>query len=202
MELVTVVLIVVLLLISVWLLRRLTSKLTLQGKSVKTLVVLGSGGHTTEMLSMMSALPDANFSNTTFLIADTDKMSENKLRSMYPSPSIVRTPRAREVGQSWLTSVLTTSVALLHAVSIVWSLKPDLVLANGPGTCVPIAYIAWVLKLLTVKECRIVFVESIARVHSLSLSGKLLYPIADKFLVQWEGLSKKYPRARHVGFVI
>ena len=44
--------------------------------------------------------------------------------------------------------------------------------------------------------------ESIARVKSLSLSGKLLYPIADKFMVQWPDLLAKYPRARYIGFVI
>ena len=44
--------------------------------------------------------------------------------------------------------------------------------------------------------------ESIARVKSLSLSGKLLYPIADKFMVQWPDLLSKYPRAKYVGFVI
>ena len=44
--------------------------------------------------------------------------------------------------------------------------------------------------------------ESVARVKSLSLSGKLLYPIADKFMVQWPDLLAKYPRARYVGFVI
>jgi hypothetical protein len=48
----------------------------------------------------------------------------------------------------------------------------------------------------------LVWQESIARVKSLSLSGKLLYPIADKFMVQWPDLVAKYPRSRYVGFVI
>jgi len=32
---------------------------------------------------------------------------------------------------------------------------------------------------------RIIYVESFARVKSLSLSGKLLRPFVDKFVVQW-----------------
>ena len=184
------------------LLRWRRSKNDFKEKSVKTLIVLGSGGHTTEMLSMLSSLPVEKFSARVFLIAATDTMSEVKLRALYQNPDIRRTPRAREVGQSWLSSIFTTAIALAYAIKIVWTVHPDLVLTNGPGTCVPVAYTAWALKVLGIKDCRIVFVESVARVKSLSLSGKLLYPIADKFLVQWPGLALAYPRAKHVGVVI
>ena len=50
-------------------------------------------------------------------------------------------------------------------------------------------------------DCRIVYVESIARVSSLSLSGSILYRgrVADGFFVQWPGLAAKYPRAKFSG---
>ena len=41
--------------------------------------------------------------------------------------SIIRTPRSREVGQSYLTSIWTTFIALFSAVSIVWRQRPELV---------------------------------------------------------------------------
>ena len=44
-------------------------------------------------------------------------------------------------------------------------------------------------------------VESIARVDSLSLSGKLLVRAADRFLVQWPQLAKKYTKAEYIGRV-
>ena len=46
------------------------------------------------------------------------------------------------------------------------------------------------------------FVESFARAQSLSLSGRILYPIADLFLVQWPALVAKYPRAEYHGVLI
>ena len=48
---------------------------------------------------------------------------------------------------------------------------------------------------------RIVYIESIARVSTLSLSGKLLYHlrIADLFLVQWQELKDRFPRAVYAG---
>jgi beta-1,4-N-acetylglucosaminyltransferase len=72
-------------------------------RRARTLVVLGSGGHTTEMLSMLAALPAAVAGGSVFIIAATDTMSEAKLLELYPAASVRRTPRAREVRQSWLT---------------------------------------------------------------------------------------------------
>ena len=44
-------------------------------------------------------------------------------------------------------------------------------LVNGPGTCIPICASAWLARLLGVAGGRVVYVESIARVYRLSLSG-------------------------------
>jgi len=33
------------------------------------------------------------------------------------------------------------------------------------------------------------------KLYSLSLTGKLLYPIVDRFLVHWEELYQDYPRS-------
>ena len=46
---------------------------------------------------------------------------------------------------------------------------------------------------------KIVYIESFARVNSLSSTGKRIYPIADLFFVQWKQLVDKYPRCKYVG---
>lgn len=72
------------------------------------------------------------------------------------------------------------------------------------GTCVPICLAAYLLRVLALSDSvyrpYIVFAESYCRVQSLSLTGKILYPIADRFIVQWETLlSSRYPRAQFIG---
>lgn len=67
--------------------------------------------------------------------------------------------------------------------------KPRVVIANGGGFVVPFC---WWCKLL---GSRIIFIESFSRVDSPSTSGKLVHPIADLFIVQWEGMMKFYPKA-------
>ena len=48
------------------------------------------------------------------------------------------------------------------------------------------------------------YVESIARVRSLSLTGKLLYVfrLADEFLVQWPQLAEIFPRTKFIGRIV
>ncbi|WP_307816097.1 hypothetical protein [Thermobrachium celere] len=41
--------------------------------------------------------------------------------------------------------------------------------------------------------------ESFAKVNTPNLSGKLIYPIADLFIVQWPELLKFYPKAKYLG---
>lgn len=36
----------------------------------------------------------------------------------------------------------------------------------------------------------------------MSLSGKIVYQIADRFVVQWPLLKDKYPRAKYMGRLI
>lgn len=112
-------------------------------------------------------------------------------------------PRSREVGQSYVTSVFTTLWALAGTVSLVWRIRPDLVLCNGPGTCVPVCAAAFLGRFLGVWSPRILFVESACRVHSLSLSGRILYStLADSFLVQWPDLHRKYPATTLTGLLL
>lgn len=76
------------------------------------------------------------------------------------------------------------------------------VLCNGPGTCVPLCTAGLLLGLLGLKRVLLVYVESICRVESLSLSGKILYHISDYFFVQWSTLKDKYPKSIYLGRIV
>ncbi|XP_043082387.1 UDP-N-acetylglucosamine transferase subunit ALG14 homolog [Puntigrus tetrazona] len=178
--------------------------------SVSVLVVAGSGGHTTEIIRLMGSLSQS-YSPRHYVIADTDKMSEEKIRTFEAerekssSPSqftIHRIPRSREVRQSWSSSVLSSLGALITSVPLVFRLQPDVVLCNGPGTCVPLCAAGLLLGILGLKRVLIVYVESICRVETLSLSGKILYYFSDYFFVQWTPLKDKYPNAIFLGRLV
>ena len=58
------------------------------------------------------------------------------------------------------------------------------------------------IKVLWLKRSTIVFVESICRVHTLSLTGKLMYFLADRSIVQWPELHAKYPQTVFLGRLV
>jgi beta-1,4-N-acetylglucosaminyltransferase len=76
--------------------------------------------------------------------------------------------------------------------------RPDVVISTGGGEiAIPFCYAG---KLMGAK---VVFIETLARVTTRSAAGKLIYPIADLFLVQWESLLKLYgSKAQYWGNVL
>ncbi|KAI3903611.1 hypothetical protein MKW98_032265 [Papaver atlanticum] len=183
-------------------------------KSVSTLIVLGSGGHTAEMINLIRVLQRDRFTQRVYVAASTDNMSLQKaqvleasmvdqagLDKLKETAQFMQIYRSREVGQSYLTSIGTTLIALGHALLLMIKIRPQVILCNGPGTCFPLCLIAFLFKVIGIRWSSIFYVESIARVKRLSLSGLLLYKlhIADIIFVQWPHLQKKYPRTRYVG---
>lgn len=135
------------------------------------------------------------------------------------SYSIVTVPRARRVHQPFWTAPHSTLECLWACIRVLcgrypdqkplplsFSVYPDLILTNGPATGFCMIIAAKVIRfccLLANKKkngekpsvedvrLRTIFVESWARVTTLSLSGKLLLPFVDRFLVQWPALQGK-----------
>jgi beta-1,4-N-acetylglucosaminyltransferase len=112
-------------------------------------------------------------------------------------------PRSREVRQSWVTSAVTTLWAALFSLRLLLLDRPQLLLANGPGTCLPLCLLARTLRLMSLLNCKVVFVESIARTQKLSMTGAILHKLhaSDLFFVQWEQLQDRCPGAIYAGRV-
>ncbi|XP_022715612.1 UDP-N-acetylglucosamine transferase subunit ALG14 homolog isoform X2 [Durio zibethinus] len=153
-------------------------------QSFSTLIVLGSGGHTAEMINLLLVLQKDRFTPRFYIAAATDNMSLQKalvLDNSFAASSgfkgisaeFMQIYRSREVGQSYVTSVWTTLVAIAHAFWLMIKIRPQVVLCNGPGTCIPLCVIAFFFKVAGIRWSSIFYVESIAR--------------------------RKYPRAHYVG---
>lgn len=162
---------------------------------VRTLIVIGSGGHTTEMLMLLNKTNKSKFAPRLYVLANTDTTSRVRIEAEERGAdwSVACIPRSRYVNQSYLTSVFSTIHSIVMTVPVVVSFKPDVVLCNGPGTCVPVCLVAFLMRLFHYTTgTSIVFVESICRVKTLSLTGKLMFFIADLIIVQWPELKQKY----------
>ena len=164
------------------------------------------------MLQLIQRLPRSLYPHLTFLVATTDHTSVAQIHREYADQfdvtqdRIIKIPRSREVGQAWSTSCATTVYAMLYLLYLIgWKRSiecPNVILANGPGTCIPICWLILVLKFFGLVQTRIIFCESFARVQRLSLSGKIAYySFADRFIVHWPELVQSYPTAEYLGVV-
>ncbi|SCU89243.1 LAME_0E02696g1_1 [Lachancea meyersii CBS 8951] len=181
-------------------------------RKLKLFVFLGSGGHTGEMLRLLENYQETLLrpGQTTLTVGVSDEASLARFRhtlgayldSQQIEVQVCRFGKAREVGASKLQSaksvVQTLAGAMWTLTWLKWQFvgQPHLVLLNGPGTCCIIAGWLKLLEIVTTTRSKIVYVESLARTSTLSLSGKLLYPLVDEFVVQWSELCDKYGRAR------
>jgi len=177
-------------------------------KSIQTMIVAGSGGHTAEMLKLVGGL-NGGYNPRHYVIAVTDRISRDKINSLETSKQfalsqymISHIPRSREVGQSWFTTVVSTLHACLYSTLLVFRSQPNLLLCNGPGTCLPLCLAAFASGVLGIQRIKVVFIESVCRVNSLSLTGRILYYFADQFIVQWPELQREHPLCTYMGRVV
>lgn len=185
-----------------------------QRDTLSLLVVLGSGGHTAEMLTLIHDVVSTLTKNVhiTYAYGMTDKYSQAKAAKMHLTTNCQEgfrqvteafepLPRAREVGQSWTSTVWTSLMASVAAAKLIWVVRPHVVLTNGPGTSAIVGAISFCLRTIQPKRfsCQVVYVESFARVETLSMSGRLMYLFADRFIVQWSQLQERWPLSECYG---
>lgn len=141
--------------------------LSSNNKPIKTLVVLGSGGHTTEMLALLKNVNPKVYTPLVYIVASTDNTSMKRVyadtNARMPD-DVYFLPRSREVGQAYLSSIFTTLWSFLVALYYIGIIRPDLVLCNGPGTCLPVAIATLLYRILGICQGNVVFVESFCRV--------------------------------------
>lgn len=79
-------------------------------------------------------------------------------------------------------------VNLWEAWRILRAEKPALILSTGAGPAVPFCLVGKLLRIPTV------FIETFTRVVEPSLSGRIMYRLADRFFYQWQSLERHFPR--------
>ena len=100
-----------------------------------------------------------------------------------------------QVNRRELTCLPRLAINALRSLGIILRERPDVVVCTGVLATVPMCLLC---KLFGKK---LVYIESYAKVRTPTLTGKLLYPLADRFYVQWRELLEFYPKAVYIGGV-
>lgn len=153
--------------------------LAAEADSGRALLVCSPGGHLLQMLRLRPAWEDLDPTWITLDAADS--------RHLLRDSKVV-----------WGAGPTNRSLrALLANVRLAWRViraeRPRVILSTGAALAVPFFLIG------KLHGCRLVYVESLTRAEELSLAGKLVYPLADAFFVQWPDAAGRRRRARFVG---
>ena len=154
---------------------------------MKILVVLGDGGHTTEMLKLLELLgPDYEYS---YMMSTQDSISEGKIPWKGP---LYRVPLPLGKG-AHDRNVVGVTRSTTKQLRVLLRVRPKAILSTGASIALPVSILG---RLAGVK---VIHIETGSRVRTMSSTGKLMYRIAHLFFVQWEPLQKDYPKAIYAG---
>ncbi|RKF61727.1 UDP-N-acetylglucosamine transferase subunit alg14 [Erysiphe neolycopersici] len=189
--------------------------------------ILGSGGHSTEMISLLRDIDPTHYVHRSYIASSGDnfaferafQLEEVIQAKLKPYGPIANTrnwdpitgiwdvrivPRARKIHQSLYTIPFSSLWCIFESIRTLYVIAkcskvapgefPDVIVANGPGTALIVILASYVIRFLGISpmwKMKVIYVESWARVKSLSLSGRLLLKLGlcDRFLVQWETLA-------------
>lgn len=150
-------------------------------KKIKICLVGSSGGHLTHLYMLKPFW--SNFDRFWVTFDKEDAISALKDEKMYSCYY----PTNRSLKALLLNTFL--------AIKLVLKEKPNIIISSGAAVAVPFFYIG---KLFGAK---LIYIEVFDRVYKATVTGRLVYPITDKFIVQWDEQKKVYPKAINLGSI-
>ena len=151
----------------------------------RVLFISSLGGHLTQLLQLQPL-----FEKYEYHIVTERSLITQELSKKYPMSFLLYGARNYPFKYFFKISINT-----IKSFYFFVKFKPDVIVTTGAHTSVPMCYIA---KLFGKK---VIFVESFAKTSTPTLSGRMVYPISDLFIVQWEGMKKHYPKAVNGGSI-
>lgn len=142
---------------------------------MKVCLVGSSGGHLTHLYMLKPFWCSKDRFWVTF--DKEDARSILKGEKMYPCYYPTNRNLKNLIRNTWL------------ACKILRKEKPDLIISSGAAVAVPFFYLGKIL------GAKLVYIEVFDRIDKPTMTGKMVYPIADKFIVQWEEQKQVYKKA-------
>ena len=164
------------------------------------LVTLGGGGWHRETCRVLEQCPPDEFRVAYVYGHHSGNHSAGRLPMPIDGPRfpIRYLGPTRKQRLRWITNSLRFAASFVEGFRLVRRLRPHAILAVGHPAAVPLFLAAkfW--------RARTVFVESLTRVHDLSVTGRIVYRLglAQRMYVQWPRLHERYARCTYAGSVL
>ena len=152
----------------------------------KLLMISSGGGHLTELLQLQDVYKQYDYQIITEKTATTAFLKKEDAHARY---------LLYGTQDHLLPYLIIFPLNILISLFYFLTFRPDVVVTTGTHTAVPMCYIAHFFKK------KVIFIETFANSKTPTKAGKMIYKIADLFIVQWEEMLKFYPRAQYWGWI-
>lgn len=150
-------------------------------KKQKICLVGSSGGHLNHLYMLKNYWKDKNRFWVTFDKLDSRSILKNEKKYFCHYPT----------NRNFKNLIKNTFLAF----KILKKERPTLIISSGAAVAVPFFYLGKLFKAKTI------YIEVYDRIDKSTLTGKLVYPVTDLFIVQWEDMKKVYPKAINLGSI-
>ena len=156
-------------------------------KNKKVLFISSTGGHLTELLQLKPLFSKYDY----HIITEKDKTNKD-LKNKYKE-RISYLPYGTR--SHFFKYIFIYLFLILKTIYLYFKIRPKVIITTGTHTAGPMCYLGKIF------GSKIIYIETFANINKKTATGKLIYPIADLFIVQWEEMLKLYPKAVYGGAI-
>ncbi len=149
---------------------------------MKVCLVGSSGGHLTHLYMLKPFWKDKERFWVTFDKEDARSLLEGE--KMYPC--------YYPTNRSLKALIINTRLA----IKVLRKERPDVIISSGAAVAVPFF---WLGKLFF--KAKTVYIEVFDRIDKSTVTGKMVYKVTDRFIVEWEEMKDVYPKAINLGSI-
>lgn len=152
-------------------------------KKKRVMFICSVGGHLTQMLELKKLFDDYDY----VLVTERTKVT-NGMKDKYKMDYLMYGSR-----KYLFNYIFVCIVNILKSILLFIKYRPNVIVTTGTHTAVVMCYLGWIFRR------KVIYIESYAKRTSKTMAGKMVYPIATTFIVQWESMLKLYPKAKYFG---
>lgn len=153
----------------------------------RVMFIASTGGHLKELLQL-----EPMFSNYQYCLITEKTKSNLYLKDIYRDKVHFLIYGTKHHIISFPFKLLSNCFISLYYY---FQYRPDYIITTGVHTAGPMCCLGKIF------GSKIIYIETFANMVTKTSTGKLLYPISDQFIVQWESMKELYPNAIYGGWI-
>ena len=150
-------------------------------KKKSVLFIASTGGHLDELLQLKSIFKDYNYQ----IVTEKTKVDDS-FKKTYKERIHFLIYGTKKYPFTYIFKFLANCFISLFYY---FRYQPEVIVTTGTHTAVPMCYIARIF------GSKVIYIETFANRTTATVAGRIIYPIANTFVVQWEEMKEIYPKA-------